>query len=104
MPSFVGAVAGDCRGGVHGCDSTVTSFIRLPKGFVRRPARSIEAVDHVNHVILYSLETTYRLLELASCLAVQEGHVEDLRKARWYIEREIAKRVGVTPPSEPHGY
>lgn len=30
-----------------------------------------------------------------------EGTIEDLEKARWYLNREIAKLTGSSPPSSP---
>jgi hypothetical protein len=30
--------------------------------------------------------------------------IEDLKKARWYIDRELKRRQAKTVGSEPHGY
>lgn len=30
--------------------------------------------------------------------------IEDLKKARWYLDREIERRMKQSPESKPHGY
>jgi hypothetical protein len=71
--------------------------VNHPKHYTSHPS-GIECIQIAEHMG-FNLGNALKYIWRAD---LKNDAVEDLRKARWYIEREIAKHVGVMPPSEPH--
>ena len=73
--------------------------VNHPKHYTSHPS-GIECIQITEHMG-FNLGNALKYIWRAD---LKNDAVEDLRKARWYIEREITKRIGTKPPSEPHGY
>lgn len=85
---------------------------------VCRPGLQRKASDPVNHPPHYTahpsgVECIQITEHMGFCLGnavkyiwradLKANAIEDLKKARWYIDREIERRTRA-PGSEPHGY
>ena len=79
--------------------SETPDMINHPPHYKAHPS-GIECIQITEHMG-FNLGNALKYIWRAD---LKNDAVEDLRKARWYIEREIAKRIGTKPPSEPHGY
>jgi len=73
--------------------------VNNPVHYTRHPSgvEAIQITEHMNfcmgNAMKYLFRADYKL-----------NAIEDLKKARWYLDREIARREGQRPESEPHGY
>lgn len=63
-----------------------------PKHYTEHPSgvECIEITEHMNFCIGNALKYIWR----ADLKHIADGGIEDLRKARFYIEREISRRLG----------
>lgn len=70
----------------------VADMVNHPPHYTNHPSR-IECIQITEHMG-FCLGNAFKYIWRADL----KGGVEDLRKARWYVDREIAKRGGASPP------
>ena len=71
--------------------------VNAPRHYRSHPSgvECIQITEHMGFCLGNALKYIWR--------ADLKGGVEDLRKAAWYIQREIDRREGRTRPQEPTG-
>ncbi len=75
----------------------MADLINYPPHYTSSPARCtcgktiecIQVTEHMNFCLGNAVKYIWRE-------GLKEDDVEDLRKARWYLDREIARRTGST--------
>lgn len=69
-------------------DVDIADSVTHPPHYVSHPSgvECIEITEHMNFCIGNAIKYLWRA-------GLKDDAVEDLRKARWYIEREIMRRV-----------
>lgn len=84
---------GDCNQGRNcTCDGTwddfFTNTVNHPKHYTQHPSgvECIEVTEHMGFCLGNAVKYIWRA-------DLKENAIEDLRKAIWYIEREIEKRT-----------
>jgi len=67
----------------------MTDTVNNPKHYTSHPSgvECIEITEHLNFCIGNAIKYLWRA-------GLKGEQIEDLRKARWYIDREIARLVG----------
>jgi hypothetical protein len=73
--------------------------VNHPPHYTRHPSgvEAIQITEHMNFCLGNAVKYIWRAdLKLDA--------IEDLKKARWYLDREIARRESQQPESELHGY
>jgi len=67
----------------------MTDTVNNPKHYTSHPSgvECIEITEHMNFCVGNAIKYLWRA-------GLKGEQVEDLRKARWYIDREIARLVG----------
>lgn len=80
----------------------MTDLVNHPPHYTSHPARCqcgsgiecIQITEHMNFCLGNALKYIWRC-------GLKGDEVEDLRKARWYIDREIARRESAVPTPGP---
>ena len=81
-----------------GVDDDVTDPVNHPPHYTQHPSgiECIQITEHMGFCLGNAMKYIWRA-------DLKADAIEDLKKARWYIDREIDRRTR-TPGSEPHGY
>jgi len=69
--------------------------VNQPKHYTSHPS-GIDCIQITEHMG-FNLGNAVKYIWRAD---LKNDAIEDLRKARWYIDREISKRIGIIPPEE----
>lgn len=74
----------------------MTNAVNHPKHYTSHPSgiECIEIVEHFGFCVGNAIKYLWRC-------GLKGDHIEDLKKARWYIDREIKRREGAPPPLPP---
>lgn len=85
-------------GAVRGADQGGTDWVNHPKHYNSHPA-GVECIDVIEHMT-FNVGTAIKHLWRAG---LKDDILQDLRKAAWYIQREIERREKILAPSDSAG-
>lgn len=82
------------RAGAPGCVGKPHDAVNHPKHYTSHPSgvECIEVVEHMTFCVGNAIKYCWRAGLKTLSAAEEPAALEDLKKARWYLDREIARR------------